>query len=84
MRKISSPVANVLSGRTADGSGDLPWKIGFTQREEVRTAFAHVVESIVRDAHRARIRMTDAELTSLIFKLASHCCKVGWQTTTTP
>jgi hypothetical protein len=70
-------VANVLAGKTADGSGMLPLAIPFTKDPQARAAAAEVVATLSQQLNGA---LTDEAATSLAAKLLAHFCKTGRQT----
>lgn len=76
---VDTAVSNVLSGRSADGAKELRSAVSFTGHTAVRQAFSGIVAQIVSNLHEAAIDLTIGELTALIFKLAAHASKVGWQ-----
>ena len=76
---VPDAVANVLAGHSADGAYPLQRPISFSADSAVRHAFAGIVARIVALLRDAGTELSSTECTALIFKLAAHCSRCGWQ-----
>jgi hypothetical protein len=75
--RAHNAIANVLSGRTADGTDTIPHKVSFTDNAQARAAAAHQMRLILCHCHTA-LELRD--ITPLTIKLLWYLTRTGRRT----
>ncbi len=75
--RAHNAIANVLEGRTADGTDTIPYKVSFTDDIPARTAAAHQLRLILCHCH---LVLTLEDVTPLTIKFLWHLTRMGKRT----
>lgn len=76
LHRAHNAIANVLEGRTADGTDAIPYKVSFTHDRQTRAAAAHQLRLIICHCHRI-LELED--VTPLTIKLLWYFTRTGRQ-----
>lgn len=76
LHRAHNAIANVLEGRTADGTEPIPYKVSFTHDRQTRAAAAHQLRLIICHCHRV-LELED--VTPLTIKLLWYFTRTGKQ-----